>query len=132
MNIFIGIGNLTRDPETVTTGSGKTVCKFTLAVKNYGDKSSFLDCEAWGKPGEIAQQYVKKGDPLGITAEVKQETWEKDGVKRSKIVFNVSKVELLQRREKSPSVAPSPKINDIKNTFQGEIVDDNFADDLPF
>ena len=132
MNIFIGIGNLTRDPETVTTGSGKIVCKFTLAVKNYGDKSSFLDCEAWGKPGEIIKEYVKKGDPLGITAEVKQETWEKDGQKRSKIVFNISKVHLLHHREKSSSVAPRHKIDDFKNTFQGEIVGDNFADDLPF
>ena len=32
MNKAILIGNLTRDPEVRTTGSGTTVCTFTIAV----------------------------------------------------------------------------------------------------
>ena len=39
MNKAILIGNLTRDPEVRTTGSGTTVCTFTIAVNQIGRAS---------------------------------------------------------------------------------------------
>ena len=61
-------GNLTRDPELRTTPNGASVCGFTVAVnRTYRDASgeqkedvSFIDCSAWGKLGEMINQYAKQ------------------------------------------------------------------------
>ena len=61
-------GNLTRDPELRTTPNGASVCSFSVAVNRvYRDASgeqkedvSFIDCSAWGKLGEMINQYAKK------------------------------------------------------------------------
>lgn len=85
------LGNLTKDPETRTTTSGNSVTSFTLAVTlKYGDKenTSFINCVAWGKPGEIIAQYASKGSPLLVSGRLEQRGYEdKDGNKRS--VFEV-------------------------------------------
>ena len=65
------MGNLTRDVEVRTTPSGQSVANFSLAVSRswkgqdgqQQEQTSFINCVAWGKPGEIIAQYVKKGDP---------------------------------------------------------------------
>lgn len=85
------LGNLTKDPETRTTTSGNSVTSFTLAVTlKYGDKenTSFINCVAWGKLGEIIAQYASKGSPLLVSGRLEQRGYEdKDGNKRS--VFEV-------------------------------------------
>jgi len=87
------LGNLTRDPELRTTPSGRSVCSFSLAVNRtwnnqQGEKQedvSFFDCTAWGKAGEIINQYTQKGQALLISGRLNQRTWEQDGQKRSKV-----------------------------------------------
>ena len=62
-------GNLTRDPELRTTPNGANVCSFSVAVnRTFRDSNgeqkesvSFIDCSAWGKLGEMINQYAKKG-----------------------------------------------------------------------
>lgn len=85
------LGNLTKDPDTRTTQSGNSVTSFTLAVTlKYGDKenTSFINCVAWGKTGEIIAQYASKGSPLLVSGRLEQRGYEdKDGNKRS--VFEV-------------------------------------------
>jgi single-strand DNA-binding protein len=71
------------------------VTGFTLAVnRSYKDSSgqnreqtSFIDCSAWGKPGEIIAQYVKKGSALLVSGRLDQRSWEDKETKqkRSKI-----------------------------------------------
>ena len=68
-------GNLTRDPELRTTPNGATVCSFSVAVNRvYRDASgeqkedvSFIDCSAWGKLGEMINQYAKKGSGVLVS-----------------------------------------------------------------
>ncbi len=84
------LGNLTRDPELRSTPSGQSVASFALAV-NRGTKDkeevSFFECTAWGKPGEIIAQYMKKGRPLIVSGSLRQRTWEdkNGGGKRSAV-----------------------------------------------
>ncbi len=84
------MGNLTRDPELRSTASGQSVASFGIAV-NRGTKDkeevSFFDCSAWGKPGEIISQYMKKGRPLLVSGQLRQRTWEdkNGGGKRSAV-----------------------------------------------
>ena len=91
-NKTILMGNLTRDVEMRTTPSGQNVANFSLAVTRswrdqngtQQDKTSFINCVAWGKPGEIIAQYVQKGAPLLVSGRLEQRSYEdKDGNKRS-------------------------------------------------
>ena len=94
-NKVILMGNLTRDPETRTTPSGQTVTNFSLAVNRtwkgadgqQNEDVSYIDCVAWGKPGEIIAQYLQKGRAVLVSGRLDQRSWDdKDsGQKRSKI-----------------------------------------------
>ena len=93
-NKVILMGNLTRDVELRTTASGQTVANFSLAVTRswrsqdgqQQDQTSFINCVAWGKVGEIIAQYVKKGAPLLVSGRLDQRSYEdKDGNKRSAV-----------------------------------------------
>jgi len=94
-NKVILMGNLTRDPETKTTTSGQTVTNFSLAVNRtwrsqdgqQQEAVSYIDCVAWGKPGEIIAQYLQKGRAVLVSGRLDQRSWEdkETGGKRSKI-----------------------------------------------
>ena len=73
MNQTIIIGNLTKDPESRTTSSGKTVCNFTVAVnKGTGDKkvTTYFRVAAWDKTGAVCQQYLAKGRRVAVIGEI--------------------------------------------------------------
>ena len=88
-------GNLTRDPELRTTANGSTVCGFSVAVNRvYKDSSgeqkedvSYIDCSAWGRLGEMINQYAKKGSGVLVSGRLDQRSWEDkaDGKKRSRV-----------------------------------------------
>lgn len=87
-------GNLTRDPELRTTPNGATVCGFSVAVNRvYKDASgeqkedvSYIDCSAWGRLGEMINQYAKKGSGVLVSGRLDQRSWEdKNGGKRSRV-----------------------------------------------
>ncbi len=87
------VGNLTRDPEVRTTPNGATVCSFSVAVnRTFRDSSgnqqedvSFIDCVAWGKGGEVINQYAKKGTGILVSGRLEQRSFEtKEGQKRSR------------------------------------------------
>src|SRR6185436_16579607 len=64
------IGNMVRDPESRVTTGGQSVTRFSVAT-NYAwqdaktkakkEAVDFHDVIAWGKLGDIVQEYVKKG-----------------------------------------------------------------------
>ena len=88
-------GNLTRDPELRTTPNGASVCSFSVAVNRvYRDSNgeqkedvSFIDCSAWGKLGEMINQYAKKGSGVLVSGRLDQRSWEDKttGGKRSRV-----------------------------------------------
>lgn len=98
-NKVILMGNLTRDVEMRTTPSGQSVANFSLAVSRSWkgqdgqtqEQTSFINCVAWGKAGEIIEKYVKKGDALLVSGRLDQRSWEdkETGQKRSTVEVNV-------------------------------------------
>ncbi len=92
-NKVVLMGNLTRDPELRTTPSGQSVASFSLAVNRTWRNASgeqqeavdYIDCNAWGKAGEIITQYMQKGRALLVSGRLQHRTWEQDGQKRSKV-----------------------------------------------
>src|SRR5690606_6409450 len=88
------LGNLTRDVEMRTTASGQNVANFSLAVSRtwrgqdgqQNEQTSFINCVAWGKAGEIIAQYTSKGSPLLVSGRLDQRSYEdKDGNKRQAV-----------------------------------------------
>lgn len=90
MNNCCIIGNLTKNPET-TTANDLTITKFSVAVNDYKDETSFFDFAAFGKSAEFIRDHFTKGKSIAVVARAKQERWEKDGQKRSKVVFYVER-----------------------------------------
>jgi single-strand DNA-binding protein len=86
-------GRLTRDPETKYLPSGMAVTNLGLAVSRpFKDKSgewreevAFIDVEAFGKVAERIAETGRKGQPVYVEGRLKQDTWERDGQKQSKI-----------------------------------------------
>lgn len=118
MNINILRGNLARDPEVrVVNSSGKqtTVVNFTVAVsreytKANGEKdkvTTFVPCEAWDSGAEIIADSFKKGDLVLVEGSLRNDSWEKDGVKHNTLkvrVNNFSKItKLSSKKNKSES-----------------------------
>jgi single-stranded DNA-binding protein len=103
-----GIARFASDPTVVKTTNSQ-VCKFSLVFNEViksasGDKKeipSFLRFEAWDKGGELISKYFKKGDPIHVvSATPRQDTWEKDGVKRETVYFRLNKFEFLPLNQK--------------------------------
>lgn len=128
-NKVILMGNLTRDPESRSTPSGQSVTNFSLAVNRtwrgadgqQNEAVSYIDCVAWGKPGEIIAQYMQKGRALLVSGRLDQRSWDdKDsGQKRSKVEVIVEDFNFVgggeggQGGSSAPSSAASkPATND--------------------
>lgn len=137
-NKVILMGNLTRDVEMRTTASGQSVANFSLAVTRswrghdgqQQDQTSFINCVAWGKPGEIIAQYVKKGSPLLVSGRLDQRSYEdKDGNKRSAIEVVVEDFNFVGSGNRDESA--SPKHNEMESA---PVVDDKPIDlsEIPF
>ena len=96
-NSFILEGNLVREPETKLVGQ-RTVIKFTIAesqkVKdangNWVDgEANFYDMNFWTEKPDFWLKRLGKGTAVVCRGTIKQDKWEKDGVKQSKITFTV-------------------------------------------
>jgi len=82
LNSVLIEGNLTRDPELVTTKSGKSVCNFSIATNYYFKKDnepqkevSFFDIEVWAGLADSCKQYLKKGRGVRVVGKLKQNRW---------------------------------------------------------
>ncbi len=85
-------GRLTRDIELKHTPSGTAVTDISLALNDrrkqgeeWVDVVSFIDVTLFGRTAEVAGTYLQKGSEVIVSGRLKQETWEKDGQKRSKV-----------------------------------------------
>lgn len=92
-------GRVGKDAELRSTGSGMSVCSFSLAVEEYRkDKdnyTSWIDCTMFGVKAEKLAQYITKGAKLAVSGRLHQERWEKDGNKRSRVVLLVDDIEFM-------------------------------------
>ena len=109
MNLFVGIGNLTRDPEMKYTSQGKAYTKFTIAIDSSrkDDGPLFVDCTTWEKQAETAAEYLRKGNKCAVTGEIRMDSWEDPtGAKRTKWYCNVRHVEFLTPPQRGERQGP--------------------------
>lgn len=134
-NSFILEGNLVKEPETKLVGT-KTVIKFTIAENNrvkdangnwVDGEANFYDMNLWTEKPDFWLQRLEKGVPVVCRGTIKQDKWEKDGVKQSKITFTVQDINakwlpvLNGTTQSAPSVqtatAPSASADDTNIPF---------------
>lgn len=143
-NKVILMGNLTRDVETRTTPSGQAVANFSLAVSRswkgqdgqQQEQTSFINCVAWGKPGEIIAQYVSKGSPLLVSGRLDQRSYEdKDGNKRQAVEVVVEDFNFISGgRGDAPAGGNQPMNSSKSKDVVIEDIDDKPIDlsEIPF
>jgi single-strand DNA-binding protein len=139
-NKFIGMGRITRQPETRQLPNGSAVTDFGMAInRKYkskdgqeGEEVCFVDISAWGRQGEVVAQYVNKGAPLFVEGRLKFDQWESDGQKRSKLTVVAERVQLMgapKRDDQSPDAQQAPA---TAPQSAGDAVGGDDQDNLPF
>ena len=81
------IGRLGKDPESKFTPTGKKVAHFSLAISNRwkskegasNEYTEWVNVEAWGRLGEVCQEYLKKGSLVYLEGRLKTEKYEDKG-----------------------------------------------------
>ncbi|MBQ5360315.1 MAG: single-stranded DNA-binding protein [Lachnospiraceae bacterium] len=92
MNKVVLMGRLTRDPEVRYTQGENSTCiaRYTLAVdrrfsrnnNNDGQTADFIPCVAFGKTGEFAEKYFRKGIKVAVSGRIQTGSYtNRDGVK---------------------------------------------------
>lgn len=102
INQVILVGRITRDAELRYTASGSALCNFSIAVnrrvkkgEQWQDEASFFDLTLWEKQAENLNKYLVKGTQVAVQGELRQDRWEKDGQKFSKVQVFVNNLQLL-------------------------------------
>lgn len=147
------IGRLTRDADLKYTITGTAIAGISLAsnrsVKkqdNWETEVSYFDASIYGKSAENLKPYLTKGKTIAIAGHLKQDRWEKDGQKFSRIKIEVKELQLLggnssenpnssnggisampQNQVTPPQTAPLPPAPE-PSLFNN----DDFPEDIPF
>ena len=130
MNKIFLIGRLTKDPQRGQTQSGKTVARFSVAVKKQGqDGADFFDATAFDKTAENVLQYLAKGRQVAVVGRVSIGSYtDRNGVTRKTFDILADQVEFVGGNGQAQAAEnTAPKNSDV-DTLR-EIDDD---DDMPF
>jgi len=105
LNTIHLVGRVGQDPEVKYFESGSVLCKLNLAVNRptKNKETDWFELEIWGKPAEIAANYVRKGSQIGVQGSLRMDSWNDrtTGVSRSKPVIRVDKLDLLSSKRDS-------------------------------
>ena len=105
------MGRLGKDPEGKFTPTGKKVTHFSVAISNRWkskegeakEYTEWVNVEAWGRLGEVCQEYLKKGSLVFIEGRLKTDRYEDKGETR----FFTKVVALaMQMLDRKPSEEP--------------------------
>jgi len=100
------------------------VCQNAIAVNDrrknasgeWIDETSFVDVTFFGRTAEVVSEYLGKGSPIFVEGRLKQDTWEKDGQKRSKLHVIVDRMQLLGSRNDAKNGEARPQTAQPKGT----------------
>lgn len=156
LNHVVLIGRLTRDLGSDErsfgyVGNGQARATVSIAVnrsKKTGDQwveeANFFDITIWGKQAESLKPYLTKGKMIAVDGYLKQDRWEKDGQKQSKVSIVANNVQLLGGNGGSSApTGGAPTFQPVNNSaptggysnYQNEPYGDtgsDFPEDIPF
>lgn len=145
INQVILVGRITRDAELRYAASGTALCNFSIAVNRrvkkgdqWSDEASFFDLTLWDKQAENLNKYLVKGGQVAVQGELRQDRWEKDGQKFSKVQVFVNNLQLLGTGQKRDGAQASDSREGPAGSGQtrrpaSEDFDPSaYEDDIPF
>ena len=138
MNKIIVIGNLGRDPEMRYTPNGQSVTSFSVASNRryttasgeQREETEWFNVSAFGKVGELCNQYLAKGRQVYVEGRLRSRTFQgRDGQTRFVNEITLTDVQFLGQaspaREEGSPYGPGPD-TDADGPTSDEI------DELPF
>ena len=143
MNKVILMGRLTRDPEIrYSQGEQSTaVARYTIAVdrrfRRDGDQQTadFINCVAFGRQGEFAEKYLRKGTKIALTGRIQTGSYtNRDGQKVYTTEVVVEEQEFAESKNSgsgsSQQNAPQPSPDVGTEGFMN--IPDGIEEELPF
>lgn len=137
MNKVILVGNLVRDPELITTNSGVSMCRFSIAVQRRfasadgNRETDFIPVIVWRGLADNCYKYLKKGSRAGVVGSMQTRNYETpEGQKRYVTEVVAEDVEFLSPKSADDSRENAQEPVAAKKAVESfEPIDD---DDLPF
>lgn len=119
------IGRLGKDPESKFTPTGKKVAHFSLAISNRwkskeGESKEYtewVNVEAWGRLGEICQEYLKKGSLVYLEGRLKTDRYEMEGDTK---YFTKVVALAMQMLDRKPSEEPEMSVEEDAPEYEAE------------
>ncbi|MBS0200166.1 MAG: single-stranded DNA-binding protein [Proteobacteria bacterium] len=156
INKVILVGNLGNDPDTKFTQGGMAITTLSIATTtvrkdrdgNQQEKTEWHRVKLFGKLGEIAGEYLKKGREVYIEGRIEYGSYEKDGVKHYTTDIIGDEMQMLGGRpegasqggggggyERSARPAPAQRREPARQAPAASVADfggDFNDDDIPF
>ena len=127
-NKVILVGNLTRDVELRYSQNGSAIAKPAIATSRKftmnGEKKEetcFVDITFFGRSGEVANQYLRKGSKILVEGRLSFEQWvdQQSGQKRSKHSVIVETMQMLDSRNEGGSQGGYNEYSDAGSNYGG-------------
>lgn len=158
LNHVLLIGRLTRDlgsneKDFGYVGNGQARANVSIAVnrsrkngEQWVDEVNYFDVTIWGKTAENLRSYLQKGKQIAVDGYLKQDRWEKDGQKFSRVYVVANNVQLLGGRSDqsqmasggAPRFQPRQDVPTMSNQVMPDYNDSfgdsssDFPEDIPF
>lgn len=128
MNKVILMGRLTREPEVRYSSGAEplAVARYTLAVnrrfkRKDEPEADFIPCVAFGKSGEFAEKYFRKGQLVAVTGRLQVRSWDKDGERRYATEVIIEEQHFAESKNSQPAAAEQGR----KDTGEGKAAKEN-------
>lgn len=132
MNKAMIKGRLCADPEVrysqASNGDNVCIARYRVAVnrKTKRDEADFISCVAFGKNGEFAEKYLKKGQEILVIGHIQTGDYtNKDGQKVYTWDIVVDEHEFCGTKADAPQAQP-------QSAPQYTAIPDGIENDLPF
>ena len=124
-------GHVGKDPMGKKTAKGDTLINFSVANKR-GENTDWFDITKW-EPTEWDLK-IRKGDLVLLQGRMQQDTWEKEGQKRSAIKVVAYRIDMMKSKEFAPTQTEMPTgAPGGPDPFHGNLsIISPYEDSLPF
>jgi single-strand DNA-binding protein len=138
LNKIIVIGHLGRDPEMRYTPNGQSVTSFsvassrryTTAAGERKEETEWFNVDAWGRLGELCNQYLTKGRQVYVEGQLRSRSFEgRDGQRRFVNEIHLTDVQFLGQ---GPAAREGEPPQDLDAGVETSGPDTDDVDNLPF
>jgi single-strand DNA-binding protein len=119
------IGRLGKDPEGKFTPTGKKVAHFSVAISNRWkskegetqEYTEWVNVEAWGRLGEVCQEYLRKGSLVFLEGRLKTDRYENNGETKFYTKVVMLSMQMLDRK---PNEEPVTTVEEEAAEYEAE------------